>query len=168
MKLRLAAIALILVGVGSVVLVVVGPSLPSFGGSSNTKYITSTVSTGAVTQSSVATGTVAASTVYGLKFGVNPDIVASSSTTSGGGGTVAGTGGTNSNLTWPVTTVNAKVGQKVTKGQVLATADDTAAKLALVSAQAKLDAAQSMYESDRSVEVEAGETLPWYCSLADW
>jgi multidrug efflux pump subunit AcrA (membrane-fusion protein) len=150
MKLRLAAIALILVGVGSVVLVVVGPSLPSFGGSSGTKYITSTVSTGTVTQSSVATGTVAASTVYGLKFGVNPDIVSSSSTTSGTGGTVAGTGGTNSNLTWPVTTVTAKVGQKVTKGQVLATADDTAAKLALVSAQAKLDAAQSQYESDKN------------------
>ena len=148
MKLRLAAIALILIGVGSVVFVVVGPSLPSIGGSSKTSYITATVSTGTVTQSSVATGTVAASTVYGLKFGVNPDVVASSSTTSGGGGTISGTGGNNSNLTWPVQSVSVKVGQTVTKGQVLATADDTAAKLALTSAQANLDAAQAKYQTD--------------------
>jgi multidrug efflux pump subunit AcrA (membrane-fusion protein) len=154
MKLRLAALALILVGVGSVVFVVVGPSLPSFGGSSSSKYITSTVSTGTVTQASVATGTVAASTVYGLKFGVNPDIVSSSSTTSGAGGTTSNAGGNTTsgsgNLTWPVQTVSVKVGDRVTKGQVLATAQDTAAKLALVSAQATLDSATSKYQIDQN------------------
>ena len=44
---------------------------------------------------------------------------------------------------WPVKTVSATVGQRVTKGQVLATADDTAAQLQLASAQATLASAQS-------------------------
>ncbi len=53
MKLRLAAIGLILVGVGAVALAVVGPS---FAGSASSKYITSTVSTGTVSATSVANG----------------------------------------------------------------------------------------------------------------
>ena len=122
MKLRLAAIALIVVGVGAVVLTVVGPS---FGASPSSQYITSQVSTGNVTASSVATGTIAASTVYGLKFGASADIVSSASTTSGTGGSTSNNNGSNSSstLTWPVQTVTATVGQTVTKGQVLATAD---------------------------------------------
>jgi macrolide-specific efflux system membrane fusion protein len=151
MKLRLAAIALILVGVGSVGLVLVGPT---FGGSSTSQYITASVSLGTVTQSSVATGSVAASTVYGLKFGVNPDIVSSASTTSGTGGSVSNNTGSSSSgsgtLVWPVKTVAVKVGQKVSKGDVLATADSTAAQLALTSAQATLDAAQSRYTTDQT------------------
>src|SRR5450759_563986 len=86
MKLRLMAIGLILVGVGAVALAVVQPTL---GGSSGSKYITSTVTTGTGSSQSVATGTIAASTVYGLKFGSMPDIVSSASTTSGSGGTTS-------------------------------------------------------------------------------
>jgi len=71
MKLRLASIALILVGVGAVVLTVVGPV---FGGSSSSAYTTSTVTTGTVSATSVATGTISPSTVYGLSFGVSPVI----------------------------------------------------------------------------------------------
>ena len=78
MKLRLAAIALILVGVGAIVVAVVGPT---FGSSGASKYLTSTATVGTVTATSVATGTVSASTVYGLKFGAGPDIVSSASTT---------------------------------------------------------------------------------------
>src|SRR5664279_556456 len=86
MKIRLMAIGLILVGVGAVALAVVQPT---FGGSSGSKYITSTVSTGTVSAQSVANGTIAASTVYGLRFGSMPDIVSSASTTSGSGGTTS-------------------------------------------------------------------------------
>lgn len=148
MKLRLAAIALILVGVGAVALAIVGPS---FAGSASSKYITSTVSTGTVSATAVATGTVAASTVYGLKFGVNPDIVSSASTTSGAGGTTSGTNSnTSAALTWPVKTVSATVGHTVTKGEVLATADSSSAQLQLESAQATLAAAQSQLASDQA------------------
>ncbi len=86
MKLRLAAIALILVGIGAVALVVVGPA---FGGSSSSQYLTSTVTTGTVSATSVATGTIAASTVYGLKFGSTADIVSTAATTSGAGGSTS-------------------------------------------------------------------------------
>ncbi len=148
MKLRLAAIGLILVGVGSVALVVVGPT---FGGSSSSKYITSTVSTGTVSATSVANGTIAATTVYGMKFGVNPDIVSSANTTSGtGGSTSSNTGSSNAtSVTWPVTSVSANVGQKVTKGDVLAIADSTAAQLQLASAQATLASAQAKLATDQ-------------------
>ena len=145
MKLRLAAIGLILVGVGAVALAIVGPV---FGGSPSSKYITSTVTVGTVSSQSVANGTVAASTVYGLKFGVTADIVASAATTSGGGGTTSSTT-SGSTLTWPVLTVSATVGQRVTKGTALATADATAAKLQLASAQATLASAQSKLATDQ-------------------
>ena len=144
MKIRLAAIALIVVGVGAVALVVVRPT---FGGSSSSEYITSTVSTGTVSATSVATGTVAASTVYGLKFGATADIVSTAATTSGSGGTTSSS--SSSSLTWPVQTVAVSVGQSVTKGTVIATADATAAQLALASAQATLASAQSKLATDQ-------------------
>jgi multidrug efflux pump subunit AcrA (membrane-fusion protein) len=146
MKTRLAAIALILVGVGAVALAIVGPS---FAGSPSSKYITSTVTVGAVSAQSVATGTIAASTVYGFKFGVMPDIVSTSATTSGAGGS---TGGGNSasagSVTWPVKSVSVTVGQSVKKGDVLAAADDSAAQLQLASSQATLASAKSKLASD--------------------
>jgi len=146
MKIRLAAIAMIVIGVGAVVLVVLGP--PSFGGSAGSKYITSTVSTGTVSAQSVANGTIAASTVYGLKFGASADIVSSAATTSGGGGSTSSSSSTAS-VTWPVQTVSATVGQHVTKGTALATADSTAAQLQLASAQATLASAQSKLATDQ-------------------
>ena len=96
MKIRLAAIALIVVGVGAIVLVVVGPAI---GASSSSQYITATVTSGTtVSAQSVATGTVEASTVYGLVFGSSADIVSSAATTSGTGGS---TSSSNSNSARP-------------------------------------------------------------------
>jgi len=148
MKLRLMAIGLILVGVGAIALAVVQPT---FGGSSGSKYITSTVTTGTVSAQSVANGTIAASTVYGLKFGSMPDIVSSASTTSGSGGTTSSNSNSSSSsaVIWPVQTVSASVGQRVTKGTTLATADATAAQLQLASAQATLASAQSKLATDQ-------------------
>jgi membrane fusion protein, macrolide-specific efflux system len=148
MKLRLAAIALILVGVAAVALAVVGPT---FGASSSSKYLTTTVSTGTVSAQSVATGTVAASTVYGFKFGSTPDIVTSVATTSGSGGATSGTSSssqTGSSLIWPVQNVAVKVGERVPAGTVLATADPTAAQLQLTSAQATLSSAKAKLIND--------------------
>ena len=132
MKTRLAALALILVGVGAVALAIVGPS---FAGSASSKYITSTVTVGTVSAQSVATGTVAASTVYGLKFGTTPDIVSSSATTSGTGGSTSSSNSSTTTVTWPVATVSATVGQAVKKGDALAVADGSTAQLQLASAQ---------------------------------
>ena len=145
MKLRLAAIALILVGVGAVALAVVGPG---FGGSSSSQYITSTVTTGTVSATSVATGTISASTVYGLQFGVAADIVELVATTSGVGGSTGSGSNSAATLTWPVQTVAVTVGQTVKKGDTLAVADSTAAQLSLTSAQATLASAQSKLTTD--------------------
>ena len=84
MKTRLAAIALIVVGLGAIVLSVVG--WPSLGGSPASKYITSTVGIGTVSAQSVANGTIGSSTVYGIKFGLAPDVVSSAATTAGSSG----------------------------------------------------------------------------------
>jgi multidrug efflux pump subunit AcrA (membrane-fusion protein) len=146
MKTRLAAIALILVGVGAVALSIIGPNL---GGSSSSKYITSTVTVGSVTATSVANGTVAASTVYGLKFGAAPDVVSSAGTTSGTGGSTGNSPTGTSTLAWPVKTVTAAVGQSVKKGAVLAVADDAASQIQLTSAQATLSAAQTKLTTDQ-------------------
>jgi multidrug efflux pump subunit AcrA (membrane-fusion protein) len=148
MKLRLAAVGLILVGIGAVALTIVGPV---FGGSPSSKYLTSTVTQGTVSSQSVANGTIGASTVYGLKFGVTADIVSSAATTSGGGGsTGSSSSGNTTSITWPVNTVSVTVGEHVTQGTVLAAADGTAAQLALVSAQATLASAQSKLSTDQS------------------
>jgi macrolide-specific efflux system membrane fusion protein len=150
MKLRLAAIALILVGVGAVAFAVVGPT---FGASSSSKYLTATVATGTVSAQSVATGTVAASTVYGFKFGATPDIVSSVATTSGSGGATSSnstSGQSGSSLIWPVQNIAVTVGMRVTKGTVLATADPTAAQLQLTSAKATLSSAKARLIADVS------------------
>jgi multidrug efflux pump subunit AcrA (membrane-fusion protein) len=148
MKTRLAAIALILVGVGAVALALVGPSLA---GTPSSKYTTATATVGTVSATSVATGSVSASTVYGFRFGVAPDIVSSSATTSGTGGSTSGnTSSSSSNLTWPVQSVQVTVGQTVKKGDTLAVADASAAQLTLTSAQATLASAQSKLATDQA------------------
>ena len=144
MKLRLFAIALILLGIGSAAFAIIGPS---FGGGSSAKYTTATVSSGTVAATSVATGSIASATVYGLRFGVTADIVSSAATTSGAGGSTGGSS-SSASLTWPVLTVSASVGQRVSKGTALATADATAANLALSSALATLSSAQSKLATD--------------------
>jgi multidrug efflux pump subunit AcrA (membrane-fusion protein) len=146
MKTRLAALALILVGVGAVALAIVGPS---FAGSASSKYITSTVTVGTVSAQSVATGTVAASTVYGLKFGTTPDIVSSSATTSGTGGSTSSSNSSTTTVTWPVATVSATVGQAVKKGDALAVADGSTAQLQLATAQSTLATAQAKLATDK-------------------
>jgi multidrug efflux pump subunit AcrA (membrane-fusion protein) len=85
--------------------------------------------------------------VYGLKFGATADIVSTTATTSGSGGSTSNS--TTTSLTWPVQTVKVTVGQRVTKGTTLATAESSAAQLALASAQATLASAQSKLTTDK-------------------
>jgi macrolide-specific efflux system membrane fusion protein len=141
MKTRLAAVALIAVGLGAIVLSIGG--WPSFGESSESSYITSTVTVGTVSAQSVATGTIGASTVYGLKFGLAPDIVNSAATTAGSSGAAS-----SSSMTWPVKTVSVTTGQTVNKGDVLATADDVWAQIQLLQAQSAVQSAEARLTND--------------------
>ena len=136
MNLRvLVAIGLIVLGVGAVGFAVFQPSL---GGAATDEYLTATAAVTDVVDQAVATGTVAATRVYGLAFGADPYIVDGSSDDSNG---AAGTA-------WMVNDVNVTVGQKVAAGDVLAIADTAEAQRNVELAQANLDSAQARYDAD--------------------
>jgi len=139
----IAAAGLLAVGIAAPLLVVVGPMLVA---GASSKYTTQAAAVGTVTASATASGTVSATTTYGLRFGATPDIVASALTTSA----VSASSGGATGITWPVLTVLATIGQQVKKGDVLATADDTSAKLQLSIAQANLAAAQAKLATDKA------------------
>jgi HlyD family secretion protein len=139
----IAAAGLLAVGIAVPLVVVAGPMLVA---GASSKYTTQAALVGTVTASATATGTISATTTYGLRFGANPDIVASALTTAA----VSSTSGGSSNATWPVLTVSATIGQQVKKGDVLATADDSSAKLQLSIAQANLAAAQAKLATDKA------------------
>src|SRR4029079_10808440 len=58
--------------------------------------------------------------------------------------------GASSDETWTVSAVDVALGDRVTKGQVLASADSAAATLALQQAQADLDKAQAQLADDQA------------------
>lgn len=155
--LRMLGAGMLVIGLAALTLGLVRPWIAS----SVTTYTTSTVTFGDIIATSVATGTVEASTVYGLKFGSSPDIVSSTSTTSGSGGAVTSgwTGSQAQSLNWPVKTVVVTQGQKVKQGDVLATADSSDAQVALLSAQANLGLAQSRLTDDQAAKTRSSTIL---------
>jgi RND family efflux transporter MFP subunit len=123
----LVAALLIVVGVGAVGLVVLGPTL---GARDAPQYLTAAATRTNVVQSAVATGSVSAHATYGLAFGELPQLVTDSSSGSGSGST-----------TWKTLTVRVKVGDTVRAGQVLAAADTSDLKAQFESATASWRAA---------------------------
>jgi RND family efflux transporter MFP subunit len=167
MKLKLLALVVLLaVGIGAVILAMGGIAAAS---GDQPRYLTATVSRATVSQDVTSTGTVAASSQYGLVFGSSPQLVTSSSSSSSA----------NSSTTWHVDSVTVKVGDQVKQGQALAKADTGAlsaqydqatatwrsAKIQLAIAQDQLDAAtttsairqaqMSVYNAERSVSQAA-------------
>ncbi|MGZ6339126.1 MAG: hypothetical protein ACXWNG_02040 [Candidatus Limnocylindrales bacterium] len=141
----IGAVGLMAIGIGAVGLVVVGPSLA---GTPTTQYLTAQATVGNVVAQAVATGNVAASATYGLRFGAQADLVSSTS----GSSTASSTGNSSasgSSTAWTTTTVSAKVGDQVKHGQTLAVADGTSAQLQLTTAQANLSAAQAKLTLDQ-------------------
>ncbi len=125
MKLKiLLVLVLVAVGIGTAWMVAVGGSTT---GASAVQYLTSTVSTGDVTDSAAATGTVATTATYGLVFGAPAHLSTSSAPSA--------------STTWPVSTVPATVGESVKKGQILATAATVDLQAQLVTDQRSLDSA---------------------------
>jgi macrolide-specific efflux system membrane fusion protein len=142
----LAAVVLVVVGIGAVVLVVVDPVS---GRTSSSQYITTAARQADVVKSAVATGAVQATQTYGLAFGSDPQIVSSNASSSSGAGSGSGGSGGGSGITWLVSSVNVTVGQTVTKGQTLAVADTGDAQTQLAAAQAQLSAAQAKLAADQ-------------------
>ena len=72
MKLKLLVIVALVVAGGAAVFVSVGGGLPFAGNANATQYLTAAASTGDVTDSVAATGTIAANPAYDLGFGAAP------------------------------------------------------------------------------------------------
>jgi macrolide-specific efflux system membrane fusion protein len=144
MKLKIALILVMIVAGGGAIFV-------SLGGLSaraaDTTYLTSAAVVGNVSDDVAATGAIEPVESYGLTFGSAAHLVDASATTSSGSNTA----------TWAVTSVGVAVGDKVTKGQkvatastsdldnqlVIATANRRSAQLQLATANDQLDAATS-------------------------
>jgi len=116
MKWKVLAIVALLAGAS----VAVGASLGAFGATvaASTTYLTSEAAIADVVDEVAATGTIAASTTYGLTFGSRAQVLAAGDDSSSPSDQGSGT-------TWPVSEVKVKVGDRVAKGQVLATAATT-------------------------------------------
>jgi RND family efflux transporter MFP subunit len=123
------AALLILVGVGAVGLVVLGPTL---GARDAPQYLTAAATRTNVVQQAVATGSVAAHATYGLSFGEPAQLITDTSSSSNSSG---------GSSTWKTLTVRVKVGDVVKAGQLLATGDVTELKRQLDAATASWRAA---------------------------
>jgi multidrug efflux pump subunit AcrA (membrane-fusion protein) len=155
----LAAVGLLVVGVGAVGVTVLG-----VGGGSDTSvtYRTQQATTTTVQQTAVASGSLTAAVTYDLAFGEAPvarDVTATSTATSTGSTATAsstaastssssGSTSTSMTVTWPVTAVDVEVGDVVSAGSVLATADSASAELAVDLAEANLAAAEQQKKDD--------------------
>jgi multidrug efflux pump subunit AcrA (membrane-fusion protein) len=132
-----AAVVLLAVGVGASGYALLDPVA---GATATTQFLTATAAIGDVTQEAAATGTVSASSTWGLGFGRAPALIASGASSSGATSTGV----------WTLTAVNATLGDRVTAGTILATADSSDAALALQQAQADLEQAQAQLADDQA------------------
>jgi macrolide-specific efflux system membrane fusion protein len=139
MRLKLVAIVVLLVVGGAAVFVTLG-GLPR-SASAATTFLTGTAAIADVTDDVAATGSIASSTTWSLAFGSAPTTLAepTNATTDGA---------------WTARSVSAKVGDVITKGQVLATAsnttlaaDITAAKNDWTAAELQRLQAQDAYDA---------------------
>jgi multidrug efflux pump subunit AcrA (membrane-fusion protein) len=121
MKRRVMGAALmVVIGVGAAGFAVFGPGLSQ---GTPATALTATVARTNVTAQVAATGSVSAPAVYGLSFGADPELTSGSA--SGVTSTASASSGssTSSSTTWLVKVVKVAVGDTVSKGRVLATAD---------------------------------------------
>jgi multidrug efflux pump subunit AcrA (membrane-fusion protein) len=147
MKWKVAAVLLLLtVGLGTVGYVLF---VPGSSGSGASAYLTAAVSRGNVTQQVVATGSVQSAATYDLAFGSDPVLSTSSSSSSISSSSSSSSSATSS-TSWLVKDVSVGVGDRVAKGDILATADTASAKAALDLAKADLAVAKARLAVDRA------------------
>lgn len=124
-----AAIVLLAVGAGAVAYAVTGG--PGGSRAAQPQYLTTSAATADVAETVVANGSLARATTFDLDFGTAPTVSDGTSTTGAGNGT------------WSVQTVKVAVGDAVTKGDLLATADASSLARDLRVARSSLSAAKS-------------------------
>ena len=119
MRLKLFAIVLLLVVGGAAVFITLG-GLPR-SASAATTFLTGTAAVADVSNDVAATGTIASSSTWSFAFGSAPTTATPSTTATQDG-------------TWTASTVTAKVGDVVKKGQVLAIATNATLSADIVAA----------------------------------
>lgn len=144
MKLKLLVIIVLVVAGGAAIAYSVG-GIQLAGSANATQYLTTPVTTGDVTDSVAATGTIASTATYDLGFGAPPVLTTDSSAAAGAG-------------TWTVTDVKATVGQAVKQGDVLATASTADLAQQLVMAQSSLRAARIQEKQAKQALSDASGT----------
>jgi macrolide-specific efflux system membrane fusion protein len=141
-----AVVLLVVVGVGAVAFVLIGP-----GGATAqaTNFLTAAVQRATVVDQVAATGTLASKTTYELVFGQPPRATEASPDGGTGAGSTNATpgGGGSGTVSWPVMEVKVAAGAHVSKGELLATADTAAVDAQIVAAQAQLDAAETQRDT---------------------
>jgi len=144
-------VALLVVGVGAAGLAVTRSSTQA---GQTSQYLTTAVARRDVVDSAVANGSVSSALSYALAFGAAAVPIVGSSSGSGNGSGGSGT--------WRVTSVKVAVGDTVTAGQVLATADPADLNAQLATARTQLRAAgyrvtsaQNAYDGIDSSETDA-------------
>jgi macrolide-specific efflux system membrane fusion protein len=120
MRLKLFAVVLLLVVGGGAIYLTLG-GLPRSAAAATT-YLTGTAAVADVSDDVAATGSIASSATWSLAFGLAPT-------------TATETANATQDGTWTTRTVTAKVGDVVTKGQVLATATNTTLAADIVAAK---------------------------------
>jgi len=144
----LGAVLLVVIGIGAVFFVVVRPGAAS---SSDTQYLTASVTREDVTDDVAANGTLEPVTRYGLSFGSQPQTLSASSSSSSNSSSAANSNGSGgSSVTWPVTSVKVGIGQSVKKGAVLAIADSSAVSQQLTQVGYQLTVAEVQLEQATS------------------
>jgi macrolide-specific efflux system membrane fusion protein len=149
MRVKVLAIVLLLVVGGGAVVVALGGFPRS--ATAATQYLTATAAITNVQDDVAATGAIASTTTWTLAFGAEPTTASTDAAT-----------GQNPTGTWRVTDVKAKVGDTVTKGQVLATATNGDLAAAVTAARndwtvARLNATQAKGAYDDAVDADASD-----------
>jgi macrolide-specific efflux system membrane fusion protein len=125
MRIKLLAIVVLLAG--GAVAVAYSTGIVSFGSAAaaTTTYLTAVAAVSDVSSDIAATGTVASTQSWTFAFGSAPAVAAGSSSSSASSSSSSNSSNAAATVTWPVTVVQAAVGQTVKKGDVLATAATT-------------------------------------------
>ena len=134
MKLKLVAILVLIVAGAGAIFVSLG-GLPTSAASTST-YLTAAATVGNISNDIAATGTIAASTRYGLVFGSAAQLLSGATTTAS-----SSSSSTGSSTTWLVKSVAVKVGDTVKRGAPLAVGDTTDLKAQLTAATASRQSA---------------------------
>lgn len=145
MKWRWLLVLAMLVIAGGALFVAMGGI--AVGGTTTNTLLTAQATRRTVTKAVAATGTVASAATYGLAFGRDAQLGASSASSGPGAST-----------TWPVSTVKVAVGDAVTKGETLATADTTDLQTALDKLQLSLASAQVTLQQAKDTLASAKTT----------